>query len=264
MNKITIKLIRSFLLLFPSTYNLIFDLKHRYFLNFFLKKVHENDFNAFELISEEDSQLFLDVGANAGQSALSIFLIKPNARVISFEPNYLNYIYLERLEKQFDNFEYYKFGLGDENKSIDFFCPIYNGKKMTPWGSFDYEEATKGISKEIQFFDQKKLSVETMALEIKTLDSLDLEPDFIKIDVQGFEYQVLLGGKETIMRCKPIFMIESVIPDGDVHNFLRDFGYFVYQFRDGMFFQNEFNSLNQFLFPKEKLYLIQDLVAAKV
>lgn len=101
------KSIRSILLLFPKAYDFIYETKHKYFFNFVLKKVHEQDFNAFKLIGDQDSPFFLDVGANAGQSALSIFTVKPNAKIVSFEPNTSNYayFYLQKIANKFNNFE---------------------------------------------------------------------------------------------------------------------------------------------------------------
>lgn len=252
------KLFRSILFFFPSVYD--FASPYRYWLNYYLKKVHEADFKAFELISEKHPQLFLDVGANVGMSALSIFTVKPNAKIISFEPNPINYSHLDRIADRFDSFEYKKFGLSDKDELLNLYSPIYRNKRVTGLASFDYKSAEKSRlhSKTIYFFDVNKKSVECITSEVKTLDSLKLNPDYIKIDVQGFEYQVLSGARETINRCKPIFLIERVKPDGDVYNFLKDFGYFIYQFKSGKFLLNRFNSRNQFLFPQEKLHLIQD------
>jgi FkbM family methyltransferase len=43
-----------------------------------------------------------------------------------------------------------------------------------------------------------------------TIDSLNLDAvDLIKIDVEGHEYQALLGATETIERCHPVIMIEE-------------------------------------------------------
>ena len=46
--------------------------------------------------------------------------------------------------------------------------------------------------------------------ELRTLDSFGLtDISFIKMDCEGFEYYVCLGGKETIMREKPIICLEQ-------------------------------------------------------
>lgn len=43
-----------------------------------------------------------------------------------------------------------------------------------------------------------------------TLDSLELPGlDFLKIDCEGYELEVLLGGEQTIRRCKPCCIVEQ-------------------------------------------------------
>lgn len=46
-------------------------------------------------------------------------------------------------------------------------------------------------------------------IPMDTLDSFGMSPDFIKIDTEGYEYNILLGGKETIMRSKPTIIVEQ-------------------------------------------------------
>ena len=45
----------------------------------------------------------------------------------------------------------------------------------------------------------------------------ELGPEVIKIDVEGFEYDVLLGSTDTIARCKPVVQVEMVY--GQPHRF---------------------------------------------
>ncbi len=46
-------------------------------------------------------------------------------------------------------------------------------------------------------------------VRVRTLDSFGYERvDFLKLDVEGFEYFAILGGKETIKRCRPVVMLE--------------------------------------------------------
>ena len=47
-------------------------------------------------------------------------------------------------------------------------------------------------------------------VELKKLDYYELtDVDFIKIDVEGYENQVVLGAKETLLRNKPIIIVEQ-------------------------------------------------------
>lgn len=46
-------------------------------------------------------------------------------------------------------------------------------------------------------------------VEVVTLDSLRLAPDFVKIDVEGMEYAVLIGGEQTIRTYRPVVMLEE-------------------------------------------------------
>lgn len=47
------------------------------------------------------------------------------------------------------------------------------------------------------------------SVEVITLDSLNLAPDFIKLDVEGWEYFALLGGEQTIRTHRPVVMLEE-------------------------------------------------------
>ena len=43
-----------------------------------------------------------------------------------------------------------------------------------------------------------------------TVDSLGLKPDFIKIDVEGYEHKVIRGAAETLKSASPIVMFEAL------------------------------------------------------
>ena len=46
--------------------------------------------------------------------------------------------------------------------------------------------------------------------EVHALDELDLlQCDLLKVDVEGYEYMVLQGARETIKRCKPVVIMET-------------------------------------------------------
>ena len=255
------KLLRSLLLQTPRTYELIYQLKNAHFLNLYLKKVHEKDFKAFTLVCEDRPQFFLDIGANAGMSALSIFTLKPNAQVISFEPNPLNHIYLQKIANKMEKFSYHQIALGDREQILEFYYPIYNGKAMTALGSFKYEHAKSWLNSEtVYFFAPQKLKMATITVEVKTLDSFNFNPEFIKIDVEGFEYQVLLGAQETLRNHRPILLIEGLAPNDDAHNLLQQYGYDIFKFDEHKFYLNDFDCDNNFYVTQEKSSLIQPYI----
>ncbi len=64
-------------------------------------------------------------------------------------------------------------------------------------------------------------------VRVVTLDSLNIKPDLIKIDVEGFEDVVLEGAAEVLSTCRPRIILEAN-PDGPykrVTEILRRHGY---------------------------------------
>lgn len=52
-----------------------------------------------------------------------------------------------------------------------------------------------------------------------------LDVDLIKVDVDGGDYQVLLGGRETIERCHPILIVEMMEHQEEIYQYLVDAKY---------------------------------------
>jgi FkbM family methyltransferase len=63
-----------------------------------------------------------------------------------------------------------------------------------------------------------------LEVEQRTLDSFDLRNvDLIKIDVEGWEHNVVKGGIETIQRCRPVMIVEQKPNNAERHG-LKQFG----------------------------------------
>lgn len=89
------------------------------------------------------------------------------------------------------------------------------GRIMVP--ELDIEHATNfgGITLGIPHHEQPDAPMREV--QVVPLDTvLNGEPvSFIKIDVEGFEGQVLEGARATIVRCKPILLVETDHPLSD-------------------------------------------------
>ncbi len=132
----------------------------------------------------------VDIGAHVGLWAKPLTAIFK--KVICFEPRAQN---VECLRKNLEglNCEVYPFGLSNEVARKSFYMPTHmHNSGAGSFGAFGEREAS------------------TSTAEVRTLDSFAIpEINFIKMDVQGWEKNVLLGGRDTIARTKPIILCEN-------------------------------------------------------
>lgn len=129
------------------------------------------------------SGLCLDIGANIG--CIGMALVANGFSVVSFEPQAELYKLLCLNVPSGDN-RAVALGASD-------------GVGLMPKVAYSERGNFGGLS----------IGSGSISVPIVTLDSLSLSPGFIKIDVEGFEREVLVGGRATISRCKPVMYIED-------------------------------------------------------
>ena len=67
------------------------------------------------------------------------------------------------------------------------------------------------------------VTIEAFDCDIIPVDSLDINPSVIKIDAEGFDYDVIEGLKTTIERTRPFIMIEIADSEYDqIKKYLSD------------------------------------------
>lgn len=152
-----------------------------------------------------------DVGANIGQFAKQTRKTHPNSQIHSFEPIPEAYQKLsEWATSQNDMVIANNFGLSSECQEMSMYkhdshLPSSSVLKNTKIGEKIYPQ-----TKSTQIIEAKFITLDSYAAENNLLSKADC---LLKIDVQGFELQVLKGAEETLNNCKIIiveYMIESL------------------------------------------------------
>ena len=125
-------------------------------------------------------------------------------------------------------------GLGAAAQQLPLYVPSYRGFTYDGIASFSPGHARDYFSPDtIYGFDPQHVSVQQFTCVIKTLDSLELAPSFIKIDVEGFEHEVLRGGLDTLRRHEPTLLFERTWVGEGVFTTLAGVGYEEVVLRDG-------------------------------
>lgn len=90
-------------------------------------------------------------------------------------------------------------------------------------------------------------------VRVRTLDGLGLRSlGLLKVDVEGFEPQVLRGARETIMRCRPMLYVENDRPEnqGEVIALMAGMGYRLYWHVPGLFDPDNFKGVREDVFGR--------------
>lgn len=188
---------------------------------------HEPEFGFFSSLEGVDG-LFIDVGANAGQSAVSLRSVNRSLRILSFEPNPLLEPLLRQLSNELlDGFDYRMIGLSDHRHSTVLYVPVIDGLLVTPLATLD-----RSVFERQHYHDQLvdlsldgKYGIAEVTVELERFDDLDLDPAVVKIDTEEHELSCLAGMVETIGRCSPILMIEDNPQTNEIASFLATVGY---------------------------------------
>lgn len=164
-----------------------------------------------KMFLSSDSVVF-DVGAHIG--TFTIPLSRVAKKIYSFEPNQIN---VALLEKNIDvngrkNIEVIKKPVTNEVREVGFVAAPVSGQSHVD------DTIRKGSG-----------------LYSVTLDSINVTPNLIKLDIEGFELKALQGA-EKILKTKPVLYIEYALwclkragnSTKELDSFLREHGYVTY------------------------------------
>jgi FkbM family methyltransferase len=151
----------------------------------------------------------------------------PQARIVAFEPNPLLRPALEKVAAALGNVVTHFVGLGSANEHRYLYTPIIDGLIVTPLGSMDLAtlEAPSQINYMKDLACDKKIVLLRNEVEIRPGDGFDLQPTAVKIDVEGFEVEVVRGLRSTLAACRPLLLIERSRGVLELAAMLSDMGY---------------------------------------
>jgi FkbM family methyltransferase len=178
----------------------------------------------------------LDIGANDGTSIRMIRKFHRNSRIESFDP-----IIMPKFKLK--NINFHQIGLSNKESEIEIFTPIVRGRIFPQYSSIYSEKIIKQITSDMNV---KTLDVSLVSkmVKLKTIDSFDLKPYFMKVDVEGAELLVLEGAKNTIENFSPVILIEIQNNDmyQQIESFMHKLSY--YCIRPDQFIQKELGEIS--------------------
>jgi len=185
--------------------------------------VHDPDYVVLtEFVGSGD---IADIGANIGQSVVSLHRLFPGSRIHAFEPNPQCRKVLDRVIRiARANADVTACGLGRERDTLVFSVPVTrDGVELLQEGSFDSSVFDEPITRSRIGAD---FSLKRLSVPIARLDDFPGKYSLLKIDVQGLEMAVLEGAGETIRRDRPVIFLErDARVEADISSFLSHLGY---------------------------------------
>lgn len=158
------------------------------------------------------SLIAFDVGANCGDYTSALLHLAPKSHVHAFEPSPPIY---NRLYGRFDGDErvtVHQFGFSNQPGEVQLYSDDFSGKMSSL--------AKRNLAHiDVQFNLSTKISVRTLS---DWFAESEVIPHLLKIDVEGFEFQVIQGAGESLSQIR-VIQFEFGGTNIDSKVFFRDF-----------------------------------------
>jgi len=149
-----------------------------------------------------------------------------NSKLIGFEPNEEEF---NKLEKNNPRKTFYDYAIGDGSEK---YLNICKGVGMS-----SFLEPDMNYLNNFYWFDEFSKIVKKIKIKTKKLDDIREKIDLLKIDVQGYEYEIIQHGKEKVKNSLVIQLETSPIPlyknektSSEVINQLEKLGFSLHMF----------------------------------
>lgn len=154
----------------------------------------------------ENSKFILDIGAHIGYHSIGYAKMNPGVNIMSFEPqeNIFKLLQKNIIQNRYqDRITCINAAVGNKNCQFNLTKYCDDG----PTTSLSIEYGTENIYN----YGGINIGENGESRNMISIDSLNLNRvDYMKIDVEGAEWLVLIGAKETILQHKPIICFENL------------------------------------------------------
>ncbi|PWT73077.1 MAG: hypothetical protein C5B59_14150 [Bacteroidetes bacterium] len=215
-------------------------------VSFFKGSTYEAEF--FEFMNLIPEGTILDIGANIGITTVPLAKKFPHARIHAFEPIPSNNVALKRIVKHYklNNVQLHEIALGEEDGTLKLVVPVINNVRMQGLSHVfvdgQHDEWNSGEIFSIPVFKLDDISALQNEQKIAA----------VKIDVENYEYYVLRGGEQLLLKHKPIIYCE-LWPNEKrqmVMEFLKGCGYSTKVFEGSHLVDFKDQAVNNFIFVK--------------
>ena len=194
---------------------------------------HEIDYYGFRVLQERGlagKKVILDIGGNQGHSSRGFLKILKDYEVISFEALALHQKSLHKIKLRFkEKFTYYINAVGnDSTQCIEFFMPYYYGFSLHSAAATELENVNIIYEMWPKLKNNNSIIIRKYTSNMIRIDDLNLNFNMMKIDIQGGEYEALLGMEKSIAINQPIILIETQIGVNNIDQLLKQYGYAPY------------------------------------
>lgn len=202
-----------------------------YFIHFDFDHAILEFFKRVLRIVKSDTLVSVDIGANIGMTSLALASISPAGTVYSFEPSPPTYKLLQR-------------NIHSNNANN---CMTLNIACGSSNGTVEFHDNPNSASASHLSLAGTTLIDGNCQVEVIRLDDFITQHavervDFIKIDVEGLELDVVNGARETLSKFKPSLFIEfnsyALVSNGNINpreliSQLMSIFPFIYRFKSG-------------------------------
>ncbi len=172
----------------------------------------------------DPGSVVFDVGGHIGYTALYFAsLVGTLGRVLVAEPAPNNLPYLRYNIRAHPTISLFEIGIGDRTERLPFFVETLTGQNSSFSRAYTSERnaaRSYGRNEPISEFLVQMTTLDAFVADVGVI------PDFVKIDVEGFEYSVLTGASSLLHDKRPMLMIEIRDSNQDrCFRRLRELGY---------------------------------------